>query len=64
MGDVERLVVELDIGAADLDLAADGSQALTGEMRYNLPSYRPQYAYDERWDRGYVTIEQTRRGMG
>jgi hypothetical protein len=58
LGDVESAVVELDMGAGELDVHGGTRELLEATFTYNVDKWKPQIHYHTEGKEGEVTIRQ------
>jgi hypothetical protein len=58
LGDVERAVLELDMGAGELDVHGGARELLEATFTYNVTKWKPQVDYHAEGKEGRVTIRQ------
>lgn len=60
-GDAERLIVDLSIGAGELNVSGGAEDWVNGDIRYSNKKLDPHVTYDH--DRGVVRIDQNKTNM-
>ncbi len=58
LGDIDSVLVDLNMGVGELDIASGSANLMDAEFTYNIEDWRPEVLFEQRGSRGELTVSQ------